>query len=237
MSRRKAEDLIRAGRVTIAGKTAVLGDRAEPGSVPIAIDGIPLPIKPGLVYLLLNKPPGVISAASDDRGRPTVVSLVGAGTRVYPVGRLDVDSEGLIILTNDGTLADLITHPRNQVSKTYLAMVAGHPGPAALRRLTAGVELDDGIARAVSARLQSTASSAALVEVVMTEGRKREVRRMLDAVGHPVRRLVRTAVGPLQDQQLQPGRWRALEIAEVRLLYSAAGATWEDDPRLVKEEQ
>ena len=127
MSRRKAEDLIRAGRVSIDGRIAVLGDRADRSTARIAIDGVPLPVRPDLIYLLLNKPPGVISTAADTHGRRTVVELVDAADRVYPVGRLDADSEGLMILTNDGTLADLVTHPRYGVTKTYLARVAGTP--------------------------------------------------------------------------------------------------------------
>ena len=230
MSRRRAEDLIREGRVTIDGRVAVLGDRGDPEAANIAIDGVPLPVRPDLVYLLLNKPQGVISSAHDPQGRPTVVDLADAATRVYPVGRLDVESEGLLLLTNDGTLADLITHPRNQVTKTYLARVEGSPEPASLRSLVSGVVLDDGPARAKSARIIDAYKEESLVELVMTEGRKREVRRMLASIGHEVRRLVRTAIGPLRDAQLVPGAVRHLTVDEVRSLYSAAGATWHDAP-------
>ena len=228
MSRRRAEDLIRAGRVTLDGKTAILGDRADADTGVVAIDGVPLPVRADLVYYLINKPRGVISTVHDPHGRTSVIDLVDAGTRVYPVGRLDADSEGLLILTNAGTLADLLMHPRYEVSKTYVARVDGSPDRAALRRVIEGVELDDGIARAKSARVLSRHGSEALVEIVMTEGRKREVRRMLDHVGHHVSRLVRTAIGPLRDTQLEQGVARPMTVQEVRELYTAAGATWQD---------
>lgn len=228
MSRRRAENLIRAGRVTLAGRVAVLGDRADRETAEITIDGVPLPVRADLVYYLLNKPQGVISTADDPQGRTSVVDLVDAPTRVYPVGRLDADSEGLLILTNDGTLADLLTHPRYQVTKTYLARVVGSPPRSALRSLEEGVELDDGIARARSVKLVDSHGNEALVEVVMTEGRKREVRRMLDHVGYPVRRLVRTAIGPMRDVGLPPGESRPLTVEEIRDLYTAGGATWDD---------
>ncbi len=236
MSRRRAEDLIRDGRVTIDGRTAVLGDRGDPDQVIVAIDGVPIPVRPDLVYLLLNKPEGVVCTVADPQGRETVVDLVDAETRVYPVGRLDIDSEGLLLLTNDGTLANLVTHPRYGVKKVYLALVRGTPGKAALRRLTDGVALDDGPARAVGARLRDRYRDRTLVEVVMAEGKKREVRRMLDAIGHPVLRLARTAIGPIRDSKLEPGAWRRLTIHEINALYSEAGATWEDAPAIASED-
>lgn len=236
MSRRRAEDLIRQGRVTIDGRTAVLGDRGHASETSVAVDGIPLPVRPDLVYLLLNKPRGVISTADDPQGRTTVVDLVDADTRVYPVGRLDAESEGLLLLTNDGTLADLVTHPRNQVSKTYIARVTGRPATASLRRLVSGIELEDGLARAVSATVQDAHGGESLVEIVMAEGRKREVRRMLAAIDHPVARLVRVAIGPIRDARLAPGTSRRLSLDEVRSLYAAAGATWQDAPTMAAEE-
>lgn len=235
MSRRSAEDLIRAGRVTLDGRKAVLGDRGDPDSAVVAIDGVPIPVRPGLVYLLLNKPRGVISTAHDPQGRTTVVDVVAAETRVYPVGRLDAGSEGLLIMTNDGTLAHLVTHPSRGVTKTYVARVEGNPGGSALRALVEGVELEDGPARAVTARTLDTYKSEALVELVLTEGRKREVRRMLEVIGHPVQRLARTAIGPLRDSQLEPGAWRHLTPEEVLELYSAADATWENAPAISSE--
>ncbi len=222
-SRRAAEDLIAAGRVTVDGVVAHLGQKVDPATARVAIDGVPLPVRPGLVYYLVNKPPGVTSTASDPHAARAVVDLVPAEPRVFPVGRLDVDSEGLLLLTNDGELANLVTHPRYGVTKTYVVRVAGTPDRATLRRLTAGVDLDDGPAAARAARLLDATGGEALVEVVMGEGRKREVRRMFDAIGHPATRLVRTAVGPLRDRELRPGEWRALAPAEVRALYEAAG--------------
>jgi pseudouridine synthase len=188
----------------------------------VEVDGVPLPVRPDLAYYLVYKPAGVVSTAADPQGRPVVVDLAPGSTRVYPVGRLDADSEGLILLTNDGDLANLVTHPRHGIPKTYLARVRGVPAPNALRRLTAGVDLDDGPARATAARLVDAFGEEALLELVMGEGRKREVRRMLAAVGHPVTALVRTAVGPISDRDLAPGDCRELTIAEIRSLYAAA---------------
>jgi 23S rRNA pseudouridine2605 synthase len=211
--------MIRAGRVTVDGSPAHLGQKVDPSIARVEVDGIPLPIRPGLVYYLLYKPPGTVSTAADPQGRPTVVDLVPSGTRVYPVGRLDADSEGLMILTNDGDLADHVTHPRHGVAKTYLCRVDGSPGPRALRSLVEGVELEDGPAQAAAARVIGLHRGEALVEVVMKEGRKREVRRMLEAVGHPVTSLARTAIGRISDRTLKPGAWRELTVAEVRSLY------------------
>ena len=213
--------MVRAGRVTVDGAPAHLGQKVDPETARVEVDGVPLPIRPGLVYYLVYKPVGVVSTASDPQGRPTVVGLVPAETRVYPVGRLDADSEGLIILTNDGDLAAHVAHPRHAVPKTYLARVQGSPGRKALGALTAGVELEDGPGRAQQARLVGEHGGQALVEVVMGEGRKREVRRLLDAVGHPVLSLVRTAIGPVHDPALRPGTWRPLTLDEVRHLYMA----------------
>ena len=211
--------MIRAGRVTVDGQPAHLGQKVDPEHARVEVDGVPLPIRPGLVYYLLFKPAGVVSTASDPQGRPTVVDLVPRGARVYPVGRLDADTEGLIILTNDGDLAARVTHPRHGVGKTYLARVTGNPGRAALRSLVEGVELEDGPARAREARLVSSQGDEALVKLVMGEGRKREVRRLLAAVGHPVTALVRTAIGPVTAPGLKPGSWRDLTLDEVRSLY------------------
>ncbi len=190
----------------------------------VEVDGIRLPLRPDLLYLLVYKPVGVISTADDPQGRETVVGMVGAPTRVYPVGRLDADSEGLLLLTNDGDLTERVTHPRYGITKTYLARVDGHPGRAALKQHTEGVELEDGPAAAASARLMDRFGDEALVEIVMTEGRNREVRRMLDAVGHPARQLVRTAIGPISDRSLEPGASRELTLDEVRRLYASAVA-------------
>lgn len=209
------------------GRTAVIGEKIDPATQQVTIDGLPLPIRPELVYYLVNKPRGVVSTVTDPRGRPTVLGLVPEGERIYPVGRLDLDSEGLLIITNDGDLTNLLTHPRYGVEKTYSALVAGHPGRKGMRRLESGVELEDGLARAVRARVLDRSGDQALIEIVMREGRKREVRRMLDALGHPVRRLVRTGIGPVTDPNLASGSWRALTLEEIRQLYSAA--SWDDE--------
>ncbi len=227
-SLRRAEDLIRAGRVTVDGVPARIGEKFDADRARVEVDGFPLPVRPDLVYYLLNKPPGVVSTTRDPQRRPTVTSLVPATPRVFPVGRLDADSEGLLLLTNDGELANLITHPRYGISKTYVARVSGRPRKKTIVQLTTGVELDDGPARALRARILDQIPQEGLIEVTMGEGRKREVRRMLETLGHPVLRLVRTAIGTLKDRSLQPGDWRELSPAEVHRLFSGAGAAWDD---------
>ncbi len=222
MSRRAAEDLIRQGRVTVDGRVARLGDRADPAEARVEVDGVPLPVAPDRVTYLVYKPVGVVSTASDPQGRPTVVDLVPATPRVHPVGRLDADSEGLLLLTNDGELTHRVTHPRFGVTKTYSVVVDGRMSPAETRKLVDGVELEDGPARARSARLLDVTADRSLVEVVMNEGRNREVRRMMAALGHPVRTLVRTAIGPIRDRRLAPGTWRILDPREVAALYAAS---------------
>lgn len=219
MSRRAAEDLIREGRVIVDGKVAQLGDRCDPESSVVLVDGARIPVAPGRVTYLLSKPIGVVSTADDPQGRNTVVDLVPPEPRVWPVGRLDADSEGLILISNDGDLTHHVTHPSNGVTKTYLAEVEGNPGKKAIRALTEGIDLDDGPARALSARRIDVSGNRALVELVMGEGRNREVRRMCEAVGHPVTRLVRTAIGPIVDRTLTPGTWRELTPSEVAALY------------------
>ena len=208
--------------MTVDGKPAHLGQKVDVDTARVEVDGLPLPIRPDLAYYLLNKPPGVVSTAVDPHGRPTVVDMVPSPHRLYPVGRLDADSEGLLILTNDGDLTALLTHPRHEVTKTYLARVTGRVDKTVVRRLETGVDLDDGRARAQRARLVQATATESLVEVVMGEGRKREVRRMFESLGHPVVRLVRTAIGPLTDRDLTPGSHRPLTIEEVRSLYAAA---------------
>ncbi len=222
-SRRQAEELIAAGRVTVDGRVATLGDRVDPRRVTVEVDGVPVPTDPELRYLVLNKPVGVTTTMRDRFAGRTVADLLPAGTRVVPVGRLDRDTEGLLLLTNDGTLAHRLSHPRFGVEKEYLAEVQGHPARPALRSLTAGVELEDGTARAIAAGVTTTAGGRAAVRVVMAEGRKREVRRMLQAIGYPVQRLVRVRVGPIRLGRLGPGEIRALDAAEVRELYRVAG--------------
>lgn len=218
MSRRAAEEAMVAGRVLLNGRPVVLGDRVDPANDVLTLDGNPVPVSEDLETHLLNKPPGIISTASDPRGRTTVVDLVESNKRLYPVGRLDADSEGLILVSNDGELTNRVTHPSFEVTKKYLAEVEGEVSRGTIKRLTTGVELDDGPARAERATLVDSGPGKSLVEVVMVEGRNREVRRMLEAVGHPVTRLVRTAIGGLTDPDLAPGASRRLSAADIQRL-------------------
>lgn len=213
-SRRVAEDLIEAGRVRVDGKVVVLGNRVDPAVQLLELDGAPIALAPGLVHYLLNKPTGVISTASDPQGRPTVVQLVPPEPRVFPVGRLDGDTEGLLLITNNGELTHRLTHPSYGVEKEYLAEVDGTLSSGQLRRLREGVELDDGM----TSPAKASQPSPGLVRLTIHEGRNRQVRRMLDALGHPVRRLVRTRFGPLSDRSLAPGAWRELTMDELREL-------------------
>jgi 23S rRNA pseudouridine2605 synthase len=204
-SRRVCDELVADGRVSVNGVRAELGSRVDPETDRIEVDGVPIGVQAGLVYYLLNKPRGVVTTASDPQGRPTVVELVPSEPRVFPVGRLDADTEGLLLLTNDGDLAQRVAHPSHGVDKEYLAEVEGTPSRGTLRRLREGVELDDG----VTAPAKATLVGDGLVRLTIHEGRKRQVRRMLAAVGHPVVRLA-------------PGEWRPLDQSEVRGLERAA---------------
>ena len=217
-SRRACEDLIRQGRVTVNGQRAELGNRVDPAEDRVEVDGSRVPLDPGLRYFALHKPAGVVTTSRDPGRRPDVSAYFPPGPRVFPVGRLDRDTEGLLLLTNDGELANRLMHPRYGVEKEYLAEVDGDPGDRPLARLVRGVSLDDGVARARSARRVATSRGRAAVRLVMTEGRKREVRRMLEEVGLPVRRLVRVRVGPIRLGRLRAGDVRELEPAEVRKL-------------------
>ena len=216
-SRRVCEDLIDEGRISVNGVVAHLGQRVDPETDVIEVDGSQIGVKAGLVHYLLNKPAGVVTTAKDTHGRPTVVELVPGEPRVFPVGRLDVDTEGLLLLTNDGDLAHRLTHPSYGVDKEYLAEVEGTPSRQALRLLRQGVELDDGLTAPASVSLLAPR----MVRLVIHEGRNRQVRRMCEAVGHPVIRLVRTRIGSLSDTQLAPGAWRPLTRDEVRSLERA----------------
>ena len=218
-SRRSCEILITEGRVTIDGRVAELGNRVKSDESIICVDGTLAPTAQSTVYYLLNKPDGVVTTASDPQGRTTVLELVESPVRVFPVGRLDMNTEGLLILTNDGRLAHLLTHPSSGIPKEYLARVEGDPSPAALRRLREGVELDDGM----TSPAQVSRVSEGLLRIVIHEGRNRQVRRMCAAVGHDVTRLVRTRIGPIQDATLSPGSSRQLSLAEVRRLMEAVG--------------
>jgi 23S rRNA pseudouridine2605 synthase len=217
-SRRSADELIKAGRVTVNGEPGQLNTFVESRDR-VELDGRPL-ARQELAYVLLHKPTGVVTTARDPQGRPTVVSLVELPTRVVPVGRLDADTSGALLLTNDGELAHRLAHPRYEVEKVYVAEVEGDPSPETLGRLRAGIELDDG--RTAPARVERLAPGR--VELAIHEGRNRQVRRMLDAVGHPVRSLVRTRYAGLTLAGLEPGAWRELEPTEVAMLRST-GAT------------
>ena len=218
-SRRVSENLIAAGRVRVNGVVARLGWRVEVDHDRVEVDGHLVSVKPGLVHYLLNKPAGVVTTAKDTHGRPAVVDLVPSAPRVFPVGRLDADTEGLLLLTNDGDLAHQLSHPSFGVQKEYLAQVASPLSPGALRRLRDGVELEDGR----TAPAEASQPEPGLVRITIHEGRNRQVRRMLDAVGHPVERLVRVRIGPLTDRRLRPGRWRHLTDEERRALEEATG--------------
>ncbi len=221
-SRRAVEELIVAGRVRINGRRATLGDKVDIAKDRVEVDGSPVPLATDLVYYLVNKPVGVVVTAVDPKGRPTVIDLVDAPTRVWAVGRLDADTEGALILTNDGDLTTRLTHPRFEAPKTYLAEVEGRPSLGALRRLGRGIELDDGPTAPATVALQGRGSGRSVVEITITEGRNRQVRRMFAAIGHPVKRLVRTAVGPVGLGRLKPGAYRRLGPTEVRKLYGSA---------------
>ena len=224
-SRRSCEELIGAGRVEVDGEIVRrFGARVDPQTQVIRVDGKRIPSRADLVYLALNKPAGVVSTMSDDRGRKSIADLIGdRDERLFHVGRLDYETEGLILLTNDGELAHRLAHPRYGVLKTYLAEVPG-PLPRDLgRRLTTGIELDDGTVVADRFRVVDQAGSRALVEITLHEGRKHVVRRMLANAGHPVSRLVRTQVGPVSLGSLRPGATRRLSTAEVGELYAAVG--------------
>jgi 23S rRNA pseudouridine2605 synthase len=218
-SRRACEELIAAGRVTVDGTRAVLGRRVDVATARVEVDGSLVPVAPDLVYYLLNKPDDVITTADDPQGRRTVLSLVPAEPRVFAVGRLDRHTEGLLIMTNDGALSQLLAHPSHGVAKEYVAEVrGGTPAPGALRTLRQGVKLNDGLTLPADVGVLGPG----VLRLVIHEGRNRQVRRMCEAVGHPVERLVRTRIGPLRDTTLAPGRWRHLSPEEVRALAAAA---------------
>jgi 23S rRNA pseudouridine2605 synthase len=224
-SRRASEELIAQGRVTVNGEVATLGAKCEPASDVVAVDGERINVDPDRVYVMLNKPRGVVTTADDPQGRPTVMELINLPQRLFPVGRLDQDTEGLLLLTNDGELTNALTHPSYGVERTYVALVPGPVRKRALAQLREGVELDDGLARAARARVLETEKSKALLEIVMTEGRKREIRRMLGALDLTVERLARVAYGGVELGDLRQGKWRFLSQAEIAELHRATGAT------------
>lgn len=212
------------GRVWVDGRPATtLGMRVDAERSKIEVDGQRIHVTGDKAYLLLNKPAGIVTTAHDPQGRETVLDLVRSDRRLYPVGRLDADTQGVLLLTDDGELTHRLTHPRYEVPRTYVAEVRGVVPPAACRRLVSGVRLEDGPARARSAKVIRSVGSRTQVELVLTEGRKREVRRMLESVGFPVLKLVRTRFGPLNLKGLRAGRTRKLTAQEVGELHKLVG--------------
>jgi len=222
-SRRACEEVIAAGRVEVNGRVATLGDRLDPTVDEVRVDGSKVNVDPELRTFALHKPRGVTTTMRDPHAERDLTGFLPKGVHVFPVGRLDRDTEGLLLLTNDGSLAHRLTHPRYAIEKEYLAEVGRPPSQRQLARLRRGVELVDGTARAVDARSAGGAGGRGGVRLVMIEGRKREVRRMLDAVELPVPRLVRVRVGPIRLGKLGPGEIRELEPEDVRALYRTAG--------------
>jgi len=214
-SRRKADELIQAGRVTVNGKPGQLNTFVESGDR-VEVDGREVSAQP-LAHLLLHKPAGVVTTATDPQGRPTVVELVPCDVRVVPVGRLDVDTTGALLLTNDGELAHRLAHPKYEVEKVYEAEVEGEPSDETLRRLAQGLKLEDGVTAPAEVRRVGPST----IELSIHEGRNRQVRRMLEAVGHPVRALHRSRYAGLTLEGLAPGEWRALTPSEVERLAAA----------------
>jgi 23S rRNA pseudouridine2605 synthase len=222
-SRRSNEELIAAGRVEVNGRVAELGDRVDPERDEVRVDGRRISVDPALRYLAFHKPKGVTTTMRDPHAERDLRRYLPSEPRVFPVGRLDRDTEGLLLLTNDGELAHRLAHPSYGVEKEYLAEVDGAPTPRQLGSLKRGVSLEDGMARAIQATSVGRSGGRGAVRLVLTEGRKREVRRMLDAVGLPTRRLVRTRLGPVRLGRMKAGELRDLDPEEVRALYRAAG--------------
>jgi 23S rRNA pseudouridine2605 synthase len=221
-SRRACEDLIFRRRVTVNGKVAKLGDKVDPATAEILVDGQRVITDTKLVYIAMNKPRGVVTSLDDEKGRSELADFLGQfGQRLFHVGRLDADSEGLLLITNDGELTNKLTHPSYGISKTYLAEVVGPLPRNVGRQLLGGVELEDGPASVDAFKLVDALGKSAQVEIVLHEGRKHIVRRMMDAVGHPVTRLVRTAVGPIRLGDLRPGGFRYLNNGEIAALFKA----------------
>jgi 23S rRNA pseudouridine2605 synthase len=230
-SRRSSEDLIREGRVRIGRRVARLGDRVDPTVDRVSVDGVPIPVDPDLRYLALNKPPGVTTTLRDPHATRSLAGFLPPGPRVFPVGRLDRDSEGLLLLTNDGDLAFRLQHPRYGVEKEYLVEVPGALSRSDERSLAAGVELEDGLARPLRLGPVHRTRTRTAITFVMTEGRKREIRRMLAALGYAVTRLLRVRVGPVRLGNLNPGMSRPLTRGEVQELYRTTGLSKTGTPQ------
>lgn len=224
-SRRACEKLIEDGRVQVDGQVVVeLGVRVDPASQTVHVDGDRVVVDTDKVYLAFNKPAGVVSTMEDEEGRPCLTDYVGhLSQRLFHVGRLDVDTEGLLLLTNDGDLAHKLQHPAYGVPKTYVAQVHGVMGPGIGKQLRDGIQLEDGLAKADSFRLVDNIPGHSIIEVVLHEGRKHIVRRMMEEVGYPVEALSRVQIGPIKLAELRPGKYRALSAEEVAQLYRSAG--------------
>lgn len=224
-SRRACEGIIDSGRVTVDGeRVRELGTRVDPSTAVIHVDGLRVQLDDTLVTIALHKPAGVYSTMADEQGRPDLSQyVVGRGERLFHVGRLDVETEGLILLSNDGELTHRLTHPSYEVAKTYVANVEGHVARGLGRELAQGIELDDGPVTVDKFTMLETSPNESLVEITLHEGRNHIVRRLLEEVGHPVTRLLRTSIGPVRLGHLKPGRTRAIEGTELGRLMSAVG--------------
>jgi len=221
-SRRAAEELIAEGRVEVNGDIAILGRRVDPEHDVIRVDGSRVPTARRHRYVMLNKPKGVVTTLDDPEGRRTIADFLPKGSRLFHVGRLDAETTGLLLLTNDGELANRLTHPRYEVSKTYVAAVEGLVTPAVVKRLKTGVDLDDGPLKPDSVKVLDASPRGSLLRITLHEGRNRAVRRLLDAVGHPVVDLSRVALGPLQLGTLKIGQTRDLTRQELGALLDLA---------------
>jgi 23S rRNA pseudouridine2605 synthase len=228
-SRRKADILIEQGRVAVNGVPAAVGQRINPLEDSVVVDGVALPLDPELTTWLIYKPAGVVSTMSDPQKRPTVRELVPETPVTNPVGRLDLHSEGLMLMTNDGDLALRVTHPRHGIEKTYHVLIEGALAPSQTARLTEGIELEDGIARAKRARVIDSSKGRTLVELTLTEGRNREIRRMFSAMDIDIVRLVRTSIAGITDRTLSPGACRVLTFDEIRDIYAMSEIATDDD--------